>query len=71
MALFFRFCAAAWLLAAGLIFLSEPGIWEVRVLSEARAGFGWLFAAVVIFGPPLVLFLLGRAVGKSKRKSQE
>ena len=69
MAFFFRFCAAAWLLVSGSIFLTEPGIWEVRVLSEAGAGFGWLFAAAVVLGPPLVLFLLGRAVDKRRRNN--
>ncbi len=71
MAFFFRFCAAAWLLVAGVIFLTEPGIWEVRVLSEARTGFGWLLAAAAVLGPPLVLLGLGWAVGKGKYKSTD
>ncbi len=71
MAFFFRFCAAAWLLVAGVIFLTEPGIWEVRVLSEARAGFGWLFAAAVVLGPPLVLLGIGWVVAKGEKKSTE
>ncbi len=71
MVLFFRLCAAAWLLVVGFVFLTEPEIWEVRVLSEARAGFGWLFAAAFVIGPPLVLILLGWAVGEARKKSRK
>ena len=71
MAFFFRFCAAAWLLVSGSIFLTEPGIWEVRVLSEAGAGFGWLFAAAVVLGPPVLLLLLGWVSDKSRKTSEE
>ncbi len=55
----------------GFVFLTEPEIWEVRVLSEARAGFGWLFAAAFVIGPPLVLILLGWAVGEARKKSRK